>query len=139
MSSRPPAEDRLPPQIAAARILSIGIGLLAVVYAGVLVRDARVLEAILLAAIGVFASACLHVLLSGLQALIGLAQVNRYRAERDQELATLLTEIHRMLKASGWDTGTGTQKRSGVFQSSLMPYTPDGDAALTDKMPSVKD
>src|SRR5580700_10472315 len=99
MSTRPPAEDRLPPQIAAARILSIGIGLLAVVYAAVLVRDARVLEAILLAAIGVFASACLYVLLSGLQALITMAQVNRYRAERDQELATLLTEIHRMLKA----------------------------------------
>jgi hypothetical protein len=139
MSTHPPVEDRLPPQLAAARVLSIGIGLLTLVYAAVLVRDGRVLEAILVAGIGVFASASLYVLLSGLQELISMAQVNRYRAERDQELATLLTEIHRMLKASGWETGTGTQKRSGVFRSSQMPYTPEQDAALTDKMPSVKE
>ena len=139
MSTRQPAEDRMPPQLAASRILSIGIGLLTLVYAAVLVRDGRMLEAILLAGIGVFASVCLFVMLSGLQALIATAQVNSYRAERDQELANLLTEIHRMLKASGWETGTGAQKRSGVFQSSTMPYTPEQDAALTDKMPSVQE
>jgi hypothetical protein len=141
MSARPPAEDRLPPQLAAARILSIGIGLLTLVYAMVLVRDDRVLEAILLAGIGVFASVCLYVLLSGLHALIIMAQINRYRAERDQELTALLTEIHRMLTASGWDpaTGTGTQKRSGVFHSSQMPFTPENDAALTGKRPSIKE
>src|SRR5271154_7058956 len=138
MPTRPPAEDRMPPQLAAARVLSLGLGLLTLVYATVMVRDGRALEAILLAGIGVFASVCLYVLLSGLQALITMAQVNRYRAERDQELARLLTEIHRMLTASGWDTGTGAQKRSGVFQSSQQPFTPENDAALTDKQPSLK-
>ncbi len=137
MTTRPPAEDRLAPQLAAARILSIGIGLLALVWAAVLVRDGRVLEAVLFAGIGVFASACLFLVLGGLQALLALAEVNRYRAERDQELSTLLTEIHRMMKEAGWETGTGAQRRSGVFQSSQMPFTPDVDGALTGKQPSV--
>jgi uncharacterized membrane protein len=139
MSTRPPAEDHLPPQLAAARILSLGLGLLTLVYAAVMVRDGRTLEAILLAGIGLFASACLYVLLRGLQALLAMAQVNRYRAERDQELATLLTEIHRMMAAAGWESGTGAQKRSGVFQSSMMPFSPEDDGALTGKRPSLQE
>ena len=134
MTHRAVVEDRNIPLIIIARILSLGIAPLALLHGWTIASSGRLIEGVVLAAIGVFASVCLFAVLSVLSALSELARVNRYRAERDDELGKLLTDVHRLLVAAGAGVDA-TQNRSGVFKSSQMPYTPENDGALTGRRP----
>jgi hypothetical protein len=140
MATSPAPEERLAPLILAARILSIALSPLTLACGGVLMMDGHAPMGVLVAAIGVFSSVCLYVLVTGMATLTELARVNRYRRERDEELATLLTDVHRLLVAAGaGSTAEAGQNRSGVFKSSQMPFTPEDDAALTSRRPTKRE
>ena len=82
MTHRAVVEDRNIPLIIIARILSLGIAPLALLHGWTIASSGRLIEGVVLAAIGVFASVCLFAVLSVLSALSELARVNRYRRGR---------------------------------------------------------
>jgi hypothetical protein len=138
--STKPSPGYLPALIAIARVLSLNLGLLLLIWGAVWIGGGRVWEGALLACAGVFAAVCLYAVLTGLTALVDLAQVARYRAERDQEIDLLLTEVRVLLKEQRPPSGASTAASgSGLFKSSVMPFNPEGDAALTATRPAIKE
>ena len=136
-NSRDP-EFRLSVLITVSRWLCVAIGLLFLAWATEIFSAGRTLDAIFLFTIGIFSSLCLFTALSALTVLVDLAQVARYRAERDQEIDLMLTEVRVLLREYSPPAAASASSPSAAFRSSVMPFDPKDDAALTAHRPVIK-